>query len=37
LYGLAPSVRAEARAAALSQSWSDAAATVDAALFGAAA
>lgn|GEM_PF-1249779 len=37
LHGLAPSVRAEARAAALSHTWSDAAATVDDALFGAAA
>jgi beta-1,4-mannosyltransferase len=37
LYVLAPSVRAEARDAAYAYGWADAAATVDTALFGAAA
>jgi glycosyltransferase involved in cell wall biosynthesis len=37
LYALPPSVRAEARDAALAYGWPDAAATVDGALFGAAA
>ena len=37
LYDIAPSVRTAARAAALAHSWEDAAATVDSALFGAAA
>lgn len=37
LYDIAPSTRTEARSSALSHSWSDAAETVDTALFGAAA
>jgi glycosyltransferase involved in cell wall biosynthesis len=37
LYGLAPSVRDAARAAAMAHTWDGAAATVDEALFGAAA